>query len=103
MKPFAQSQEEKMSDAIPSPDDLPSDWDKGMSPPSTHPTTAQLMADPRVAALVEAASALVGILEIASVLPTAIQKIYIPRMDAPELVSTRAALAQLKEPTNDGN
>jgi hypothetical protein len=43
-----------MSDAIPSPDDLPSDWGKGMSPPSTQPTPEQLMADPRVVALVDA-------------------------------------------------
>lgn len=36
---------------------------------------------------------LLGILEIASVMPDAIQKVYVPKMDAPELSRARAALA----------
>ena len=62
------------------------------------PTLSAAMELPEVRALVEATSALIGVLEIASVLPTAIQKIYTPRMDAPELVQARAALAAIKEP-----
>ena len=61
------------------------------------PTLSAAMGLPEVRALVEATSALIGVLEIASVLPTAIQKIYTPRMDAPELVQARAALAAIKE------
>lgn len=60
------------------------------------PTLSAAMELPEVKALVEATSALIGVLEIASVLSTATQRIYIPRMDAPELVQARATIAKIK-------
>lgn len=66
------------------------------------PSLSAALELPEVKALVEAMHTLVGVLEIASVMPDAIHKVYVPRMDAPELVTARAALAAIRKAQEAG-